>query len=203
MDSAVLKSLQNALDPQLLEKSVQLAVSQIENARTTKHNEGEILERELSDIDKRIAHLAEAIAATGGLETIYGKLQAEEHRKQVVQNKLLSLTEMAKVRSFGSPRLIQDLRTRIIDLRGLLARQVGEARNILKTTLSGSLTLQPVELEGKAGYRFYGTGNYGSLLAYSQVSNDGGGGHPQPALFYPTIRVPLRATKGGCRGRLP
>jgi hypothetical protein len=23
-----------------------------------------------------------------------------------------------------------------------------------------------------------------------------GGGHPQPALFYPMIRVPLRATKG-------
>ena len=30
-----------------------------------------------------------------------------------------------------------------------------------------------------------------------------GGGHPQPALFYPTIRVPLRATKVGCRGPLP
>lgn len=27
-----------------------------------------------------------------------------------------------------------------------------------------------------------------------------GGGHPQPALFYLTIRVPLRATKDGCRG---
>ena len=29
-----------------------------------------------------------------------------------------------------------------------------------------------------------------------------GGGHPQPAVFYPTIREPLRATKGGCRGAI-
>ena len=29
-----------------------------------------------------------------------------------------------------------------------------------------------------------------------------GGWHPQPAVFYPTIREPLRATKGGCRGAI-
>lgn len=176
MDSAVLKSFQNALDPQLLEESVQLAVSQIENGETTLPNEREILAQELSDIDKRIGHLAEAIAATGGLETIYGKLQVEENRKKAIQNQLVNITEMAKVRSLGSARLIQDLRTRIYDLRGLLARQVHEARTVLKTTLNGSLTLQPIELGGKAGYRFYGTGSYGSLLAYSQPSNNGGGG---------------------------
>ncbi len=76
-------------------------------------------------------------------------------------------------------------------------RQVSEARNVLKTTLNGSLIFHPVELDGVAGYRFYGTGSYGSILTYSQASNDGGGGYPQPALFCPAIRVPLRATKVG------
>lgn len=176
MDSAVLKSLKTALDPQLLEESVCLAADQIEKDRTARPMEKEILEQELSEIDRRIKNLAEAIAATGGTETIYGKLQVEEHRKKAVQNKLLVLTEMDKVKSLGSTRLVQDLRSRIYDLRELMMRQVSEARKILKITLNGSLTLQPIELEGEKGYRFYGTGSYGSLLAYSQASNDGGGG---------------------------
>ena len=37
----------------------------------------------------------------------------------------------------------------------------------------------------------------------SQAINDGGGGHPLPDLFCPTIRVPLRATKVGAGERDP
>ena len=176
MDNAVLASLQNALDPQLLEEAVKVAMAQIEKDKLTLPSQREILEQELSEIDRRLDHMAEAIAATGGSEKIYEKLQAEEQRGKVIQNHLATLNERAKVRSLDSARLIRDLRTRINNLRGLLTRQVSEARTILRTTLNGSLTFQPVEVAGKAGYRFYGTGNYGSLLAYSHASNDGGGG---------------------------
>jgi hypothetical protein len=48
---------------------------------------------------------------------------------------------------------------------------------------------------GKAGYRFTATGTFDRLLTGLKVINDGGGGHPQPALFYPTIRVPLRTPR--------
>ena len=96
------------------------------------------------------------------------------------------------MRSLDSVSLIRDLRTRINNLRGLLTRQVFEARAILRTTLNGSLTFQPVEVAGKAGYRFYGIGNYGSLLAYSHASNDGGGGQPiQPSLA-PLLRFEIQ-----------
>ena len=72
-----------------------------------------------------------------------------------------------------------------------MMRQVSEARNVLKATLNG-MALQPTELEGKAGYRFYGTGNYCSSLAYSQVSNDGGGGQRiQPSLV-PLLRFEIQ-----------
>ena len=57
-----------------------------------------------------------------------------------------------------------------------MTRQAFEARNVLKIVLDGSLTLQPVTIGGRAGYRFHGTGNYGSILANSLASNDGGGG---------------------------
>ncbi|NWF71467.1 MAG: recombinase family protein, partial [Nitrospirae bacterium] len=176
MDRAVLKSLQDALDPKLLDESVKLAVSEIENDKATQPNKMDILERELSEVDRRIDHLAEAIAASGGSETIYEKLRAEEDRKKATQDQISELTEMAKVRSLDPARLSRDLRTRIVDLNGLLMRQVSEGRNILKTALNGSLIFQPVELDGMAGYRFYGTGSYGNLLAYSQATNDGGGG---------------------------
>jgi site-specific DNA recombinase len=176
MDRAVLKSLQDALDPKLVDESVQLAATQIKKDEHTEPKKIEVLERQLSEIQKRIERLAEAIATTGGSEPIYEKLKAEEHRRKAIQNELASLCEIAQVRSLDSVRLIQELQTRIYDLRGLLVRQVSEGRNILKTTLNGSLIFQPVELGGKAGYRFYGTGSYGSLLAYSQAINDGGGG---------------------------
>jgi site-specific DNA recombinase len=176
MDNAVLKSIQNALDPQILEESVRFAVGQIEKDRTTQHKDKEILDQELLEIDRRINHLAEAIAATGGSDTIYEKLRAEENRKRAVQHRSAVFTDMARDRSLDSPRLIQDLRMRIYDFRELMTRQVSEARNVLKIALNGSLTLQPVILGGRAGYRFHGTGNYGSILAYSQASNESGGG---------------------------
>ena len=176
MDNAVLASLQNALDSQLLEEAVKVAVAHIEKEKHIRPNQRETLERELSGIDRRLDHMAEAIAATGGSEKIYEKLQAEEQRRKVIQNQLSTLNETAKVRSLDSARLIRDFRTRINNLRGLLTRQVFEARTILRTTLNGSLTFQPIEVAGKAGYRFFGTGSYGSLLAYSHASNDGGGG---------------------------
>lgn len=176
MDRAVLKSLQDALDPKLLDESVQLAASQIKKDENTEPKKIEVLKRQLSEIQKRIERLAEAIATTGGSEPIYEKLRAEEHRRKAIQNELATLCEIAKVRSLDSIGLIRDLKTRIYDLRGLLMRQVSEARNVLKTTLNGSLIFQPVELSGKAGYRFYGTGSYGSLLAYAGATNDGGGG---------------------------
>jgi len=175
MDRAVLKSLQDALDPKLLDESVNLAVSQIKKEEHTEPKKIEVLERQLSEIQKRIERLAEAIATTGGSEPIYEKLKAEEYRRKAIQHELATLCEIAQVRSLDSVSLIQDIKTRIYDLRGLLMRQISEGRNILKTTLNGSLILQAVELGGKAGYRFYGTGSYGSLLAYSQATNDGGG----------------------------
>jgi DNA invertase Pin-like site-specific DNA recombinase len=180
MDRAVLASLRNALEPQLFEEAVQLAIAQIENDKTTQPGKREFLNQELSEIDKRIERLAEAIAATGGSETIYEKLRVEEGRRTAIRDQLSTLTEIRRATSLDSSRLVLDLRARINDLRGLLTRQVSEARSILKTVLNGSLTLQPIEVGGKAGYRFYGTGSYGSLMTYSCASNDGRNGCPPP-----------------------
>jgi hypothetical protein len=47
----------------------------------------------------------------------------------------------------------------------------------------------------QAGYRFTATGTFDHLLTGVKVINDGGGGHPLPDLFCPTIRVPLRAAQ--------
>ena len=195
MDNAVLKALQSALDPELLEESMRLAVSQIENDRITQPNDKEILGQEILEIDKRIDHLAEAIAATGGSDTISGKLRAEEDRKRALQNRLAIFSETAKAGALESGKIIEELRTRIYDLRGLLTRQVSEARNVLKTALNGSLMLQPVVLGVRKGYRFHGTGSYGSLLTYSQASNDGGGGQPRRILFWPQNPSPAESSR--------
>lgn len=69
--------------------------------------------------------------------------------------------------------------------------------------LDGHIVCEPIVEGGKPVYRFTATGTFDRLLTGVKVVNESGGGHPQPALFYPTIRVPLRPTKVGCRGSLP
>ena len=43
------------------------------------------------------------------------------------------------------------------------------------------------------------TGDYEGLLRLTIGKNKTGGGHPQLALFYPTIRVPLRVMQADAK----
>jgi hypothetical protein len=66
---------------------------------------------------------------------------------------------------------------------------------MLRKLLDGHIMCEPIMESGKAGYRFTATGTFDRLLTGFKVINDGGGGHPQPDLFSPTIRVQLKATQ--------
>ena len=62
----------------------------------------------------------------------------------------------------------------------------------LKKLLDGHIVCESVEECGKGGYRFTATETFDRLLTGVDGINQSGGGHPQLALFCPTIRVPLR-----------
>lgn len=95
--------------------------------------------------------------------------------------------------SLDAKRLAKDLRSRLEAIPALFARHVPQARQMLWKLLDGHIACEAIMEHGKRGYRFTATGTFDRLLTGLKVVNDGGGGHPQHALFYPTIRVPLRA----------
>lgn len=110
-----------------------------------------------------------------------------------------------QVVSLDMKRLATDLRSRLGDIPALLSRHVPQARQMLKKLLDGHILCEPIVDNGKAGYRFTATGTFDRLLTGVKIVNGSaiysGGGHPLPALFCPTIRVPLRAKAAKTQAR--
>ena len=115
--------------------------------------------------------------------------------ERIVVNELSTWDSLNNVVSLDAQRLAKDLRSRLDDIPGLFARHVPQARQMLRKLLDGHILCEPIVEGGKAGYRFTATGTFDRLLTGFKVINDGGGGHPQPDLFCPTIRVPLRTPR--------
>ena len=66
--------------------------------------------------------------------------------------------------SLDEPRFKRELRVRLADMRGLLARHVASARQLLKTLLEQPLRFEEVEEGGRWRYRILRTGSYLPLL---------------------------------------
>ena len=92
------------------------------------------------------------------------------------------------------PNLMDRFGAVVGNLANIPRQHVDKARNMLKGLLGSTITLHPCD--GTVRYLTAEvTGDYAGLLRLAISKNKSGGGHPQPALFCPTIRVPLRPTK--------
>jgi hypothetical protein len=201
LDSAILHAMSEAIDERVLERSVAAAIERIRSEQEKFPDRRIALERELSLIQTRLHHLVETIANGKSTESVIESLHKEEARKKVVAQELSSLDAFAQVVSLDAKRLAKDLRSRLDDIPALFARHVPHARQMLKKLLDGHIVCEPIMDGGKAGYRFTATGTFDRLLTGLKVINDGGGGHPLPDLFCPTIRVPLRAKAAKTQAR--
>jgi hypothetical protein len=154
-------------------------------------------------VEARLRHLVEAVATGRSTDAIFDELGKEEAAKKSLAAQLDSLTQRASLTSLDGKRIERALVERVADVKGLLGQHVPQTRQMLRKLISGRIQCAPFNDARGRGYNLAATGTYARLLSEKMLVKDGGGGHPQPALFYPTIRVPLRATKVGCRGPLP
>jgi hypothetical protein len=129
------------------------------------------IERELSLLQSRIAHLVEAVAQGRGGESLLTTLEAEEERKKTLSRELQALNGMAQVSRLDGKRLAHHLRLRVGDTKALLSRHVPQARQMLRRLLDDHLVCEPYMEQGQRGYPFAATGSYGALLALAS------GGH--------------------------
>jgi hypothetical protein len=89
---------------------------------------------------------------------------------------LAELDELAEVVSLDEKRLTKQPRERLGDIPSLFERYIPLARKMLRTLLDGHLLCEPIEENGKPGYRFTATGTFDCLLTGATLVNRGGGG---------------------------
>ena len=141
---------------------------------------------ELATIAGRERRLLDALAdGNGAAEAIRTRLRAELERRDTLTAELGQLETEAVV---DTAALVRAATERAGDLRGLLARNIAQARQVVRQLLEGRLVCQPFEDAENRGYAFTATGTY-RRLGVPELVNVGGGPKGQ--------RSPVRSRSAG------
>jgi site-specific DNA recombinase len=173
LDGALLEAISKALDEQLVEAAVERALEQLRARRGKQADRGRDLQRELLLVEARMGHLLEAVKRGRATAVLLETLEAEATRKKAILRELEEVDERVSIASLDVRRLAQELKRRATDARALLGRHVPHARRILRALLEGRLACEPLDEEGRRGYRFRATGTYAGLFAAVGSANDG------------------------------
>ena len=98
------------------------------------------------------------------MESLLAQLKPEENQARLLAQQLSTLSACEQVTSLDRTQLTEELKRRVADIRGLLARQVSSARQMIRR-LVPQLDLTPFREGVEKGYRFSGDGSYGQLLS--------------------------------------
>lgn len=114
---------------------------------------------------RRLEALCHQILSSGGdLPTLIQAVKDRERRRAHLQEQLSALNGCDRVRRFDLQQVGQELRARLEGWRGLLCRQVGQARQILRKFLVGRPIFTPKEDASGRYYEFSGQATLGRLL---------------------------------------
>jgi DNA invertase Pin-like site-specific DNA recombinase len=164
LDQAVLTALADVLDERILEAAVEKAVQrlQVQNKDVAKQRSS--LAQQLSEVETRKHRLVDAIARGEAIESLLTQLKAEEHQARLLTEQLRTLSNCEQITSLNRKQLSEELKRRVADIRGLMARHVSQARQMIRK-LVPQLDCTPFREGDEKGYRFSGDGCYGQLLS--------------------------------------
>jgi hypothetical protein len=97
------------------------------------------------------------------MESLLTQLKTEEQQARLLTDRLSTLSNYEQATSLDRKQLKEELKRRVADIRGLLARHVSHARQMIRT-LVPQLACTPFREGDEKGYRFSGDGSYGQLL---------------------------------------
>ena len=166
LDQVVLDAIAEALDERLLERAVEKAAARLARRRRAAPDRRAQLERELADVEARLQRGLDALlAGTEAADELRARLRVEKDRKAALTAELGALKgRRGDVAPFDERRLLEELRARVRDVRGLLGRDIPRTRQILRRLLVGRLECRAFDEGGRVGYRFTVQGSYASLL---------------------------------------
>jgi hypothetical protein len=184
-DRAVLDAVErDLLRPHVVAYALERALAMLRPSDDSHRQQQEALRAEVARLQAEAARLAEVIPI-GGMDSaaLLAALQERERRLSALRVELHALGSATRVADTGAEALRARLEERLAGWRGVLRRQVGETRQILRHLLVGRLAFTPREDGSGRFYAFEGHGSVSALLS--------GIVHPEglvtPAGFEPAI----------------
>jgi hypothetical protein len=113
-------------------------------------------------VEVELAHLVRAVVNGGEIPTLVSAMHAAEERKARIADQVDALDRAAALRQLDVKALEPQLRDRLKDWSGLLARHPLQARQILKKLVPTRLSVTP-DFETRR-YTFAGHGRLESLV---------------------------------------
>jgi hypothetical protein len=148
----------------VIEKSIELAISRLENGRDQVATQRERLKAELDQVESRLARLVEALVNGGPLETVVAQIKVDEERKRALAAEYEALEGAGGTQAFDYASVVLEVQERAADVRAVLSRQTPQARQMLRKLLDGKIAVEPVTVDGRRGFRLSGRLNVGRLL---------------------------------------
>lgn len=166
VDRAVIRAFADqVLRPDLAERALALAVSQLTPAFQSVEQDMATLTAGLGRLDAEIAHLTSAIAGGGDMPSLVAGLKDRERQRADLRQRLTG-AQRAVSAGQGSPDdLPARLRTKLNEWTAGLHRQIPEARQALKKMLCGSLRFAPKDDGQQRYYEITGEGTIEKIFA--------------------------------------
>jgi DNA invertase Pin-like site-specific DNA recombinase len=124
LDQIILKSLEEALTEDMIKVAVEKALEKHRAGRGAQLDRRTAIERELSLIEAKQAHLVDAIAGGDKNRMLLDRLKAEETRREALIGELDQIEEAGQDGSLDEARFKRELKARLANMRGLLGRHV-------------------------------------------------------------------------------
>ncbi len=184
MNQAVLDTLeQDLLRPEVIERAIAKAVERLRPDQSQLDVQRGKMKADLAQVEEELARLTTAIASGGDLPSLLQGIKDRERRRAHLREQLAALESCEQVSQFDFRQIEQELRARLEDWRGLLCRQVAQARQILRKLLVGKLVFTPREDASGRYYEFAGQGTLRQVLAGVAAAK----GRVSPAGFEPAL----------------
>ena len=140
------------LRPEVLTAALQEATVRLDRPAGDVEADRERLREIITRLQAELTRLTEALVSGGNLPSIVAAITEREAQRSRAQQEFAALDQVEQAHGFDLRRAEQDLRAKLADWRGLLSRNVAQARQALRSLVPERLTFTP---KNEGGERFY------------------------------------------------
>jgi hypothetical protein len=135
---------------------------------------------QLSDVEREIRDLVNALARTGTSSHVTSAIKLREPRQAHLERELAALEHREHVSHLDRHNIEKLARQKVEDWQAVMTKRTPQARQVLSKMLRDRLVFVPEKRNGKMGYRFEGEGTILKLLSGTVPELEAAGSHGAP-----------------------